>query len=252
MSLTLYPSHPRNGGDCCSVSVAERTFNNQKLRCQHAVVLHSAEPVCDVFALPQRIGYGSGNQLKFNTNPVRTSVRNNVHAVYIEAIFPDLLTMTQAGKSATELINVIRARAGKWRWDNNGNVSKVEDHSADMTAATPATIDIHYILAERSREYFGEGYRWYDLIRTQKWADLSSTYEICGATKGDHTPVTVTRDIKPYHYLRPIPQGQLDGFTFSYHILISWIVLLTGFSLLIAGVVNIMKHESEELAQRLL
>ena len=29
-----------------------------------------------------------------------------------------------------------------------------------MVAATPATIDINYILDERSRELFGEGYRW--------------------------------------------------------------------------------------------
>src|SRR5690606_40596456 len=50
-----------------------------------------------------------------------------------------------------------------WRWDNNGNRAKAEDNSAAMVAATPATIDIDYILAERSREYFGEGYRWYDL-----------------------------------------------------------------------------------------
>ncbi len=53
---------------------------------------------------------------------------------------------TVAGKSARELINVIRARAGKWRWDNNGNIAKVADNSAAMTAATPATIDINYIL----------------------------------------------------------------------------------------------------------
>ncbi len=44
---------------------------------------------------------------------------------------------TQPGFSARELINVIRARAGKWRWDNNGNKEKIEDHSAEMTAATP-------------------------------------------------------------------------------------------------------------------
>ena len=42
-----------------------------------------------------------------------------------------------------------------------------QDNGAAMTAATPATIDINYILAERSREYFGEGYRWFDLVRTQ-------------------------------------------------------------------------------------
>jgi starch-binding outer membrane protein, SusD/RagB family len=118
---------------------------------------------------------------------------------------------TQPGKSAVELINVIRARAGKWRWDNGDNIARIEDHSADMIAATPAVIDINYILAERSREYFGEGYRWYDLVRTQKWNEFASSYEICGPTKGDHTAVSVNRTIEPYHYLRPIPQGQIDG-----------------------------------------
>ena len=79
-----------------------------------------------------------------------------------------------------------------------------------MVAATPATIDINYILAERSREYYAEGYRWFDLVRTQKWVELASTYRIAGTTYGDHTPATVTRTIQPYHYLRPIPQSQLD------------------------------------------
>lgn len=116
-----------------------------------------------------------------------------------------------AGRTARDLINVIRARAGMWTWDNNGNVAKVEDHSADMTAATPANIDIDYILAERSREYYAEGVRWYDLVRTQKWADLASSYRICSAAKGDHTPQTFTRTIQPYLYLRPIPQGQIDA-----------------------------------------
>ncbi|MGV3705594.1 MAG: RagB/SusD family nutrient uptake outer membrane protein [Arcticibacter sp.] len=117
----------------------------------------------------------------------------------------------QAGKSARDLINVIRARAGRWRWDNNGNKARVEDNSAALTAATPATITINYILAERSREYFGEGYRWYDLVRTQKWNELASSYQICGPNKGDHTPITVQRTIEPRHYLRPIPIAQLNA-----------------------------------------
>ena len=78
-------------------------------------------------------------------------------------------------------------------------------------AATPASIDVNYILAERSREYFGEGHRWFDLVRTQKWNELAGTYQIGGTAYGDHTPVTTTRTIQPFHYLRPIPQGQLDG-----------------------------------------
>jgi hypothetical protein len=113
--------------------------------------------------------------------------------------------------TARGLVNVLRARAGKWRWDNGGNVAKSQDNSAAMTAATPATIDVNYILAERSREFYGEGYRWYDLIRTQKWNDLAGSYRIGGTNYGDHTPIPVTRTIEAKHYLRPIPSDQIKG-----------------------------------------
>ncbi|ADQ17998.1 RagB/SusD domain protein [Leadbetterella byssophila DSM 17132] len=118
---------------------------------------------------------------------------------------------TKAGKSARELINVIRARAGKWRFSNALNLSVIQDNSAALTAATPANIDINYILAERSREYFGEGYRWFDLVRTQKWGELAAKYTIAGPNATDIVQETFTRDIQPHHYLRPIPQGQIDG-----------------------------------------
>ncbi len=117
--------------------------------------------------------------------------------------------------TARDLVNVLRARAGKWRFDNNGNVPKVQDNAAAMIAATPSNITIEYILAERSREFFGEGYRWFDLVRTQKWSQLSQTYSIGGTAVGDHTPVTYTRSIQPFHYLRPIPQIQLDRMDMS-------------------------------------
>ena len=80
-----------------------------------------------------------------------------------------------------------------------------------MIAATPSIIDINYILEESSREYYGEGFRWFDLVRTQKWTELASSYSIASSAKGDHDAQTYTRSIQPYHYLRPIPQGQLDG-----------------------------------------
>lgn len=115
------------------------------------------------------------------------------------------------GKSARELINVIRDRAGNWRFDNGEQTVRMEDNSAAMVLATPAVIDIDYILAERSREYFGEGYRWLDLVRTQKWGEYASSYEIAGNNDTDHSPVLVNRTIENFHYLRPIPQGQLDN-----------------------------------------
>lgn len=154
-------------------------------------------------------GEGLGQPNAGSTRPFNIAKFSELYFIAAEAAVKG--ASTTAGKTAYDLINVIRARAGKWRYDNNGDKEKIENNSAEMVAATPTTIDINYILAERSREYYGEGYRWYDLVRTQKWAELSSTYRIGGSGIGDHTPMTVTRTIEPYQYLRPIPQGQLDN-----------------------------------------
>ncbi|MCB2379845.1 RagB/SusD family nutrient uptake outer membrane protein [Hymenobacter sp. BT635] len=153
-------------------------------------------------------GSGLGQPNAASTRPFNIAKFSELYFVAAEAAVKG--ATTKAGQGARELINVIRARAGKWRFDQNGNTAKVQDNSAAMVAATPATIDINYILAERSREYYAEGYRWYDLVRTQKWNELASTYRIGGINYGDHTPQTVTRTIKPTDYLRPIPQVQLD------------------------------------------
>jgi len=154
-------------------------------------------------------GTGLGQPNAGSTRPFPVAKFSELYFVAAEAAVKG--AATKAGKSARELINVIRARAGKWRFDNNGNVAKVADNSAAMIAATPATIDVNYILEERSREFYGEGYRWFDLVRTQKWEELASSYEIGGASKGNHTPIKVNRTILKYQYIRPIPQGQIDA-----------------------------------------
>ena len=112
---------------------------------------------------------------------------------------------------AKKYVNVLRARAGKQTYCVNKRAPQVADHSAEMVAATPATITIDFILDERSREFWGEGYRWFDLVRTQKWAERASTYRIAGSGYTDKDLETVHRDIPAGYYIRPIPQGQLDG-----------------------------------------
>lgn len=154
-------------------------------------------------------GSGLGQPNAGSTRPFNIAKFSEFYFIAAEAAVKG--ATVQSGRSARELLNVIRARAGKWRWDNNGNVAKVADLSATMTTLTPTTITINYILEERSREYFGEGYRWYDLIRTQKWNEFAASYKIAGPTKGDHNAVTVNRTIQPFHYLRPIPQGQIES-----------------------------------------
>ena len=112
---------------------------------------------------------------------------------------------------ARELVNVLRARAGKQTFCQNDDVAVSVDKSAEMVGATPATITIDYILDERSREFWGEGYRWFDLVRTQKWGERATTYRIAGAGYTDKDLQTFTRTIPAGYYIRPIPQAQLDG-----------------------------------------
>ena len=117
--------------------------------------------------------------------------------------------------AARDMVNVLRARAGKQTFSQNDNVAVSVDHSAEMVAATPATITIDYILDERSREFWGEGYRWFDLVRTQTWKERATTYRIAGDGYTDKDLKTFTRDIPDGYYLRPIPQGQIDALDMS-------------------------------------
>ena len=117
--------------------------------------------------------------------------------------------------SAYKYVNVLRERAGKQTYCVNARAPFSADHSAEMIAATPATITIDFILDERSREFWGEGYRWYDLVRTQKWAERATTYHIAGSGYTDKDLETFTRTIPTGYYIRPIPQGQIDGMKMS-------------------------------------
>ncbi len=121
---------------------------------------------------------------------------------------------------AVKMVNVLRARAGKWKTRFNDyavletgtgydKLAVIEDHSDELVAATPSTMTIDYILDERLREFWGEGYRWFDLVRTQTWHEKAKEYNISDAN-GREAKKNV-RDIKKGYYLRPIPQGQIDG-----------------------------------------
>lgn len=158
-------------------------------------------------------GTGPGQPNAGSTRPYIIAKFSELYLIAAEAAVKG--ATTKPDKSARELVNVLRDRAGKWTFNNAENKEMDVDYGSQLTAETPATIDINFILDERSREFYGEGYRWFDLVRTQKWNEYADSYEICGNDKGDRNIVTYTRTIKPGHYLRPIPQGQLDGMEMS-------------------------------------
>ena len=112
---------------------------------------------------------------------------------------------------ARKQLNVLRARAGKWTYSQNGNCAMTVDYSRELQAETPQTITIDYILDERMRELYGECMRRFDLLRTQTWVDRSLKYHQCGVDYADHNPQEFTRVIKDHNWLSPIPQGQIDA-----------------------------------------
>ena len=160
-------------------------------------------------------GTGLGQPNAGSTRPYNIAKFSELYFIAAEAAVKGAAAL--AGMGARDLINVIRARAGKWVYNNAKQQPELADNSAAMVAATPATIDIDYVLAERSREYFGEGYRWNDLVRTQKLEEIGGTYKIADVHWQDHAPVTKTRDYgaNHYKYLRPIPQGEMDALQMS-------------------------------------
>lgn len=152
---------------------------------------------------------GTGQPNAGSTRPYVILKFSNLYFIAAEAAVKGANTVE--GMSARDLVNVLRARAGKWEYKNNEGVTYVADFSAELTAKTPETITVDYLLDESLRENYGEGYRWYELVRTQTWAERAGTYTIAGAGKGDHTADTFTRTIEDYHYLRPIPQSQINA-----------------------------------------
>lgn len=158
-------------------------------------------------------GTGPGQPNAGSTRPYNIAKFSEFYLLAAEAAVQGALT--DGTWTAYELVKVIRERAGNWKWSNAENAADTRDCKQNMIDNTPQDITIDYILAERSREYYGEGYRWYDLVRTQKWNELAGTYSICGSDYGDHELKTYTRTIKPEHYLRPIPQSQLDALTMT-------------------------------------
>ena len=121
-------------------------------------------------------GTGAGQPNAGSTRPYNIAKFSELYLIAAEAAVKG--ATTKPDKSARELVNVLRDRAGKWTFSNAENEEMDEDYGSQLTAETPATIDINFILDERSREFYGEGYRWFDLVRTQKWNEYADSYEI--------------------------------------------------------------------------
>lgn len=157
---------------------------------------------------------GQGYQNANSTRPYIIYKFSDLYFIAAEAAVKNPSAVTDNNYSAYNLINVIRARAGKWEYKNNLQQEYEADFSAQMVAATPTTITIDFLLDEMLREYYGEGRRWFDLTRTQQWLQRSEEYTIT-ELKTSTGPTKGTRMIKKENYLTPVPQSQIDAMQMS-------------------------------------
>ena len=153
-----------------------------------------------------------GNANSSSLRPFNIAKLSEVYLIAAEAAVKG----AGGAKSARDLINVLRSRAA-YRSTNTDAQNAAA--LAAVTAATPAVIDIDYILDERSRELYGEQLRWADLVRTKKLGRAKS-YSVRAYNADALQPrTTVTRpglaniDSEPNskYYLRPIPQWFIDA-----------------------------------------
>lgn len=96
--------------------------------------------------------------------------------------------LAKAGKTdeAMALVNEIRLRAG-----------------CDAAEAADSETAMKLIARERRIEFLAEGVRWFDEVRYGTWMeDLKAKFELYGSASG--------ANIKPGHYVFPIPQNQLN------------------------------------------
>ncbi|MBK8776442.1 MAG: RagB/SusD family nutrient uptake outer membrane protein [Saprospiraceae bacterium] len=77
----------------------------------------------------------------------------------------------------------------------------VKSLAAASYRATPANITVDMILDERAREFMGEYSRWFDLKRTGKLIERVKAYNPWYVKGGA---------IADKHYLRPLPQSEID------------------------------------------
>jgi len=125
-----------------------------------------------------------------STRPLAIFRFSDVYLIAAEAAF-------KAGDltNAAAMLNVVRQRAAY----RKTNTPAQNAAAVAAQTITPAQVTLDFILDERTREFYGEFQRWWDLVRTQSlvtrvkaWNPEASPY------------------IKDFHALRPIPQNEID------------------------------------------
>lgn len=117
---------------------------------------------------------------------------------------------------AVAMLNVVRDRAAyNANRSSAENVLAVQRMRNKVPDMTDPGVGIDFILEERSRELCGEYMRWWDLVRTRTGSgEIQLLYRVRNLVSptvySDDGHIPAYANIRDYHVLRPIPQGQID------------------------------------------
>ncbi len=145
-------------------------------------------PAVKKFDDPSRTGVNDPS-----TRPLVIFRFSDVYLIAAEAAFK-----SGDNANAATMINVVRQRSAY----RSTNTAAQNAAAVAAVTITPGQVTLDFILDERTREFYGEWQRWWDLVRTKSL--LSRVL----AWNPEATPY-----IKPFHVLRPIPQDQIDRVT---------------------------------------
>ena len=129
-----------------------------------------------------------------STRPVVLWRFSDVYLMLAEAYFK-----TGDLTDAAAAINVVRERAAY----SPSNTALQNASAAAAMDIDQSQVTMDFILDERTREFYGEGIRWWDLVRTQSLLERVQKYN----------PVEAGAHLQSYMVLRPIPQSEIDAVT---------------------------------------
>ena len=162
-------------------------------------------PTCLKFMNPN-----SGDRDDSSHRPFIVSKLSETILIAAEAAFKTGDNATAAG-----YINELRTRAAKGNVLNTYISGLVDEPTAANNMRISASnLTLDFILDERSRELCCEQLRWFDLVRTNKLIPrLQASYNDFGLPDDANFSRLAASNVKRFHHLRPIPQGQMDAMT---------------------------------------
>jgi len=141
-----------------------------------------------------------GSSLKYVGGPSLTGDKASISAVNVKVIRLSEMYLVGA-EAALRLPTPDRVKAANY-------LNQIRKRAPGLAAATDATVTLDMIMDEKSKEFFAEGLRYFDMIRLNRTIEFNDEF-ISPAVVITHRDKTIDRTF--YKTILPISQTELDA-----------------------------------------